>query len=162
MQDLNAQSARSDFMTFNIKDADFDYFIVLNDLETGKRKNIPLKCKAANAEDAAKVMFLKNDFVAVKMNAGMSIKSFRKNEGCKHWMKRRIENIARKDFEDVVTKGVPDFCVADNDTKKLSFVEVKSLGDSLRVSQMNWMTEHQNLPLKIAYVVRKEKWYRKK
>jgi hypothetical protein len=95
-----------------------------------------------------------NEFKLVKLRKGMTKESFL-HEQPWPWMVKRIESLCNTNFEHVMRKGVPDFCVAHSKGHRLSFVEVKGPEGGLRDSQLQWLRLFDDVPYKIAYV---EEW----
>lgn len=88
-------------------------------------------------------------------------------------LKSRIrDNIGENPSVEILARsGLPDLLVYDQDDdglddydgekaplKDFLFIEVKSENDSLRHSQIDWITRFRFLPIRIAYVIPKENW----
>lgn len=63
---------------------------------------------------------------------------------------REIREDAEKDITDIFRPGVPDF-LAFSDTGEYRFVEVKTQGDGLRSSQLEWLRDFSGIDAEIWF-----------
>lgn len=126
--------------------------------KNGKVSKFTTKSKNSDYEELLKKEFRENKHLAIRTTRGLNKHSFLKQDDSREWMVKRIESLARTDFDHVMRKGVPDLLVAKKEAKKMAFVEVKSSGDGLRSTQLRWMRLFDSMPVKIAYVEKRIKW----
>lgn len=117
----------------------------------GINKIVRNESMASDREEEFRKAMNERDFKLVKLQKGLTRDKFLEEQPWP-WMVKRIESLCNTDFEHVMRKGVPDFCVAHSKGHRLSFVEVKGPERGLRDSQLQWLRLFDNVPYKLAYV----------